>query len=155
MDRRLNRQLEGTAKPTGKAGKAGLKPWDLKLYEYKELKGDQRLPHRDPRLEAELQSYDRHQEQFDSDFSSSDADHEYGLSVSSSSFTPQLYARTSTASELGTLAGCFRRPKTKSDKQFTSDASGSPIQTTPTSAAFGSPFQTTPTSDAFGSPINK
>ena len=101
---------ERTAKTTAKAGP---KPWDLKQYTYEEQKDDQRLPHRDPRLELELQSYDQHQEQFDSDFIPSDADHGYGLSVSGSGFTPELYACTSTASDQGTLAGggCCAKPQ--------------------------------------------
>ncbi len=97
-----DKPLEKTAKLTAKAGP---KPWDIKQYTYQEPIDDQRPLHGDPRLEVAPQSHGPHQEQFDSDFSSSDADHEYGYPVSSSSFTPEYYARTSTASDLGTLAG--------------------------------------------------
>jgi hypothetical protein len=128
-----DQQLERTTKTTAKAGP---KHWDLKQYKYKEQKGDHRMPHRDPRLEAELQSYDRHQEQFDNDFSSSDADHGYGYPVSGSGFTPQRYARTSTASDQGTLAGCRKKPKVHETLPHTPPDTANP---TPDSTAASTP----------------
>jgi hypothetical protein len=105
MDRRLQRdqQLEGTAKPTEKAKKAGPPPWELKQYIYQESSTDDgRSSHSDPRLELAQQSHGQHQ---DSGVIPSDADHGYGYPAFGSGFTPHLDASTSSASEWGTLAG--------------------------------------------------
>jgi hypothetical protein len=98
MDRRLQRdqQLEGTAKPTENAKKAGPQPWELERYIYQEPSTDDGRPsHSDPRLELA-----RRQQQ-DSEFIPSDGDHEYGYPGFGSYFTPHFDA----SDEWGTLAG--------------------------------------------------
>ena len=92
-----DKPLERTAKLTAKAGP---KPWDIKQYTYQEPIDDQRPLHGDPRLEVAPQSHGQHQT--DSDFIPSD-DYGYGNPVFDT--MPDLNARTSSASELGTLAG--------------------------------------------------
>ena len=92
-----DKPLERTAKLTAKAGP---KPWDIKQYTYEEPKDDQKPSHCDPRLEVAPQSHDPHQT--DSDFIPSD-DYGYGFPVFGTMH--DLYARASSASELGTLAG--------------------------------------------------
>jgi hypothetical protein len=77
----------------------GPRPWDIQQYIYEKPKDDQRSSHSDPRLES------HGQHQIDSDFPSSDGDYGYGLPAFGSGFTPDLSARTSTASDQGTLAG--------------------------------------------------
>jgi hypothetical protein len=98
MDRRhhTDQQLEGTAKPTGNAKKAGPQPWELERYIYQESSTDDgRSSHSDPRLELA-----RRQQQ-DSAFIPSDGDHEYGYPGFGSYFTPHFDA----SDEWGTLAG--------------------------------------------------
>jgi hypothetical protein len=123
MDQRLQKdqQQEVTAKPTGKAKKAGPNSWELEQYIYKESSTDDgRSSHSDPRLELA-----QHQHR-DSNFIPSDGDHGYGYPVFGSGFTPEFYANASTASELGTLAGCWGKPKTKDDTPASPDSYPSP-----------------------------
>jgi hypothetical protein len=97
----IDKQQEGTAKPTGKAGKAGPKPWELGPYIYTKPRDDHKLPHSDPRLEFAQQSHGLHQ---DRGFTpSDDADHKHGPPAFGA--MPDLNARASTTSDQGTLAG--------------------------------------------------
>ncbi len=101
IPREISRSKDVAANSTGKSGKSGPRPWELDQYIYKESSKDDGGPsHGDPRLEFALQSYDRHQT--DSDFRPSD-DYGYGYPVFGT--MPDLSARASSASELGTLAG--------------------------------------------------
>jgi hypothetical protein len=117
MDRIYNRdkQLEGTAKPTGNAGKASPRPWEIEQYIYKEEPREEKWSlHSDPRLELA-----RHQHQ-ESDFTPSDDDDGYGYHGFDSGFTPHLDASDSTASDLGTLAGggILSKKKKKEDQKI-------------------------------------
>ena len=106
MDRRPQRDQpqEGTAKLTGKAGKAGPPPWELKPYIFKEETEDtQRSSHCDPRLELALQDLSLHQDDFIP--FDDDRDHGSGYLASGLGVTSDLNARASTASDQGTLAG--------------------------------------------------
>ncbi len=96
---RIDKQQEGTVKPTGKARKSGSRPWEIGQYIYQEPKDDQRPSHGDPRLELERPQLDEH----DNDFSDDDGNHGSGPSVFSA--TPNLDARDPSASDQGTLAG--------------------------------------------------
>jgi hypothetical protein len=106
MDRRhhIERQQEGTAKPTGNARKAGPRPWEMEKYIYQEEPRDEKgSSHSDPRLELAQQNHSLHQ---DSHVIPHDGDPEqihpaFGLGA-----TSDLYARAFTTSDLGTLAGC-------------------------------------------------
>jgi hypothetical protein len=91
-------QQEGTTKSIAKAGP---RSWEKEKYIYKEEPEDAKRPlHGDPRLKLALQS--QHQ---DSDFIPHDSDHEslhpaFGFGV-----TNDFSASTSSAGDLGTLAG--------------------------------------------------
>jgi hypothetical protein len=97
------KQQEGMAKPTGNAGKAGPRPWELEKYIYQESSTDDgRSSHSDPRLELARHTHDLYQE---SDFIPHDGDPEqihptFGLGT-----TSDLHASDPSASDLGTLAG--------------------------------------------------
>ncbi len=92
-----------TNSPQKKAGTAGLRPWEIDKYIYKEEpRDDQRSSHGDPRLEFALQSHGQHP---DSDFIPSDSDHEALHPAFGFGTTPDLSASTSSASDQGTLAG--------------------------------------------------
>jgi hypothetical protein len=67
----------------------------------------------DPRLEFAQQSHGQHQT--DSDFIPSD-DYGYGYPVFGT--MPDLNARASTASDQGTLAGCWKKPKVHQTIRF-------------------------------------
>jgi hypothetical protein len=105
MERRHQRdqQLEGTTKPTEKAGKAGPRPWEIKRYIYQEEPRDEKgSSHSDPRLELARQSHDLRQ---DSHVIPHDGGPEqihpaFGLGAMSNP-----HAHAFSASELGTLAG--------------------------------------------------
>jgi hypothetical protein len=97
-----DKQQEGTAKPTGKAGKAGPRPWEMGPYIYNEPIDDSRSSHCDPRLELAQQSHGQHQ---DSELIPSDGDPEYIHPAFGIGATPDLNASSSTASDQGTLAG--------------------------------------------------
>jgi hypothetical protein len=110
----IDKLQEGTAKTTGKAGKAGPRPWEIGNYIYQEPIAEKRSSHCDPRLELAQRSYGQHQ---DSGVIPSDADHGYSPPVFGSGFTHQLDVSASTAIDQGSLAGCFGRPRTSDDKK--------------------------------------
>jgi hypothetical protein len=151
MDRRLQRdqQLEGTAKPTEKAKKAGPPPWELEKYIYQESSTDDGRPsHSDPRLELAQRIHSQHQ---DSAFiPSDDDDSKYGYPAFGSGFTSHLDANASSASEWGTLAGGGCCSKPQSDVASDRDSSDRPDPTTPSNP--GTPASTQSPSPAYPSP---
>ena len=100
---RIEKQPEGTAKPTRKAGKLCLEPW-YRQYTYQEPTDNQRELHGNPRSE---QSHGQHP---DSNFTPSDEESDYQSLHPASGFgtTPDLYASDPSASDQGTLAGDLR-----------------------------------------------
>ena len=111
MDRipHRDKQPEGTAKPTGKAKKAGLRPWEAHPYKLQQLEEELNAPPSNPRLELALQNLSLHQ----GDFMpyEGDGDHGCGYPAFGLGATSGLYAYTSFACELGTLAGMDPLPK--------------------------------------------
>jgi len=101
---RIEKQPEGTAKPTRKAGKAGLGPWHYSQYKYQEQTDNQRVLYGDPREKC-------HGQHPDSNFTPSDEESDYqSLHHPASGFgtTPDLYASDPSASDQGSLAGDLR-----------------------------------------------
>jgi hypothetical protein len=107
MDRipHRDKQPEGTAKPTGKAKKAGPPPWETHAYEFQQqqLAEDLDVPHSNPRFDLALQNLSLHQ----GDFMpyESDGDHGCGYPAFGLGTTSDLNASASFAGELGALAG--------------------------------------------------
>jgi hypothetical protein len=102
---RIDKQQEGTAKPTEKSRNSNFsRKLLLEKYTWHESTDDQRELHGNPRSELTLQNLSLHQ---DSDFIPHDEDSDpeslhpaYGIGT-----TPDLSASTSSASDQGTLAG--------------------------------------------------
>jgi hypothetical protein len=118
MDRRSNKSLEGTTKPTGKPRNSNFsRKLLLENYTWHESTDDQRPLHGDPRSE---QSHGQHQ---DSDFIPSDDDSDHGSSYTAfgSGVTPDLNVSDSFASDQGTLAGDrgYRPPRRPTRRQRT------------------------------------
>jgi hypothetical protein len=142
------RLTDGNANSIGaeqKSATAKPKPWESQPYNYEVPTNDGGSLRCDPRRDYVEQNHGPHQD--DSTPFNDDGDHGYGSSVFR--VTPDFHANASFADNQGTLAGCWRRPKTKSREQRPNPTPN------PTSDAFGSPFPPNPTSDAFGSPIDK
>ncbi len=111
--REIARSKDVTANSTKKLGKAGPRPWEIEQYIYQEEpRDDQRSSHDDPRLEFALQIHGQHP---DGDFIPSDGDPQSLHPACGLGATPDLHASTSSASELGTLAGHWRPSKAERD----------------------------------------
>ncbi len=96
----IARSKDVTAHSTEKSAKAAPRPWEIEQYIYQEEpRDDQRSSHDDPRLEFAPPSSNRHPDG-DSDGDPQSLHPAFGLGL-----TPDLHARASTASDLGTLAG--------------------------------------------------
>jgi hypothetical protein len=109
---RIEKQPEGTAKPTRKAGKAGLGPWHYSQYKYQEQTDNQRVLYGDPREKC-------HGQHPDSNFTPSDEESDYQSLHPASGFgtTPDLYASDPSAGDQGSLAGDLRDALQKTEPQ--------------------------------------
>jgi hypothetical protein len=106
------RLTDGNANSIGaekKFATAKPKPWESQPYNYEVPTNDGSSLRCDPRRDYVEQNHGPHLD--DSTPFNDDGDHGYSSSVFR--VTPLLDASASSASEQGTLAGCFGRPKTK------------------------------------------
>jgi hypothetical protein len=102
---RIDKQQEGTAKPTEKARNSSFsKKLLVEKYIYQEQPDDQRELHGDPRSKLAQQSHGQHQ---DSDLISSDGDPESLHPACGIGATSDHYASDSFVGDQGTLAGGY------------------------------------------------
>jgi hypothetical protein len=114
--REIARLTDGNANSIGaekKFATAKPKPWESQPYNYEAPTNDGSSLRCDPRRDYVEQNHGPHLD--DSTPFNDDGDHGYGSSVFG--VTPDFHANASFADNQGTLAGCWRRPRTKTTDQ--------------------------------------